>query len=611
MSTSPADSPRKSSFRCDGTFDIECADWDRFVVGCIYAPGDSTTKLDANDFIDELLARRGHYWAHAGGIYDLLFVAERLRERGIKYHADLAQHRITRLQVGGLTLRDSYSLIPFPLEEAAAIAGEVAPSLPWSCMCGRDCGGYCRISQRAAAGDPDLEEYCMEDCRVLYRAIHAIMEHAERYDLDLRGTLGSTAWATARRQLELPDAAMPWELWRRVRRADKGGRLAIVRPKARGPGAHWDIHNAYPAALANAAVPVGIPRELGGRRALLALKRDRPGIYSATVRVRDDAFLPPLPWRIDGGIAYPTGTFSGSWPLPELLAAIARGTEIVEVHHAIVWEAEAVLFTDLMREWYRIRREVGRDTPLGSWQSRLAKAFTGKLAEQPGRERIVVHPDKLRVCPRTGRCARGCSGRCGAMTQLDQLGYVWSVPYWRLAPSGHAHWSAYLRARTRIQWLEAAERFGIGELCYGDTDSVWVTGRGTPQPVGEDIGQWEMKHTWTNLDVRAPKVYRFRDQSGRYIVRGAPGITDEDWRRGKAVIDRGVMTFRLAAPGGEGDKRGNLFRRRTRKWSVPNADGGTVWFTDRKLDASSGVTYPVTADELRSFHVRSTTVRET
>ena len=596
MSTSPPNSRSAPKFRCDGTFDIECADWDRFRLGVIYSPGETTIEYDADRFVDHLLSRQGHYFAHAGGIYDLLFVAETLRRRGVRFYADLAQHRITRIVTGGMTLRDSYSLLPFSLDELAAMVNERAPALPWKCHCGRDCGGYCKIPTRCDLPfDPDLEDYCVADCRVLYRVIHRLREHCTEHGIDLRGTLGSTAWATARRELELPDADLPWELWRRVRRADKGGRVCVTRPRASGPGAHFDIVNAYPGALARASIPLGRPRELGKEHARGALHRDRPGVYHCTVRVRGDAFIPPLPWRHQNRVQYPLGEFSGSWAYPELVAAIARGAELVNVHSAVIWETEAPLFAGLMHRWYEIRRNVGKDTPLGAWQSRLAKSLTGKFAEQPTRERVAINPAKIRICPRNGRCRIRCSGRCGAMNQLDLFGMVWTVPYFKLAPSGHAHWSAYLRAHTRVQWLEAAERYQIGELCYGDTDSVWSVGNTTPLPISDLLGAWEMKHAWTGLDVRAPKIYRFTDGEGRKIFRGAPGMTEADWRRGKAVIDRGVFTLKQTAHSASG----SLFRRKQQTRSIHTQGDIPLWYGDRKLDLQTGITYPVDAREHR------------
>lgn len=601
MSTSLATSPPSSRFRCDGTFDLECASWDRFVVGCVYAKpenGGAFCSNDADNFVDELLTRRGHYYAHAGGIYDLLFVAERLRARGIRYHADLAQHRVTRLVVGGLTLRDSYSLVPFGLEEVAQISGNVAPTLPWPCTCRRSCGGYCRITERARQGAPELEAYCMEDCRVLYESLLALRQHAIDNGIDLRGTLGSTAWATAKAMLDLPDADLSWDVWRAIRAADKGGRLGIFKPREKGPGAHFDIVNAYPGALAHMTIPIGRHRRLGARHAQGALVRDQPGVYHCTVTIPDDRYVPPLPWRHGGAVRYPTGTVTGTWPLPELLAGIARGVTVDKVHSGVMWEGESNLFGELMADWYRVRKKVGKDTPLGAWQSRLAKALTGKFAEQPGRERIAVHPKSIRICQRKKGCRKGCNSRCGAHRQMDLWGHVWAAPYWKLSPSGHAHWSAYLRAATRVQWLEAAERYSPGQLCYGDTDSIWVANtRTTPVPVADLLGAWEMKHAWQKLEVRGPKVYRFVDGEGVKHFRGAPGMTEADWRRGRGIVDRGVLTFLQSVHTSSGD----LFRRRVRSWSIPGRDHSPIWYGDRKLDAMTGITYPVDARELRAW----------
>lgn len=579
-----------------GTYDIECADWDRFVVGATYEPHNPKVWHDPDLMIDHMRSRGGTWWAHAGGVYDVLLVGERLRARGIKYQGDEAQHRITRLVCGSLEARDSYALFPAPLDELCGLLGREVPSLPWPCVCTLDCGGYCQIARKAAEGDPDLEDYCVADCKALYDGLVALGEHCERHGIDLRGTLGSTAWATAQAALGLPDAEFPsLDLWRRVRRADKGGRLAIVRPKARGPGSHFDIRNAYPSALARAELPVGGVRELGAGNASHALDAASPGVYSVTVEVADDCFLPPLPWRVADRVVYPTGRFSGAWALPELCAALDRGVRLVEVSSAIVWESTAPLFADLVRDWYAIRRKVGADSPLGQWQSRLMKALCGKLAEGPEKNRILVNPDKIRICVREKGCRNGCTGRCRRYEQIDLWGHIWSAPYWKLAPSGHVQWSAYLRAHTRIQWITEAEKFGA-DVVYGNTDSLWTLGRKLPSPIGDDLGHWERKHGFTDWECRAPNVYRYRDDTGQLSIRaaGAPQITEADWQRGQGVNARGVTSFRRAAR-----STGSLFQKKHRRWTLA-AEPDDGMYGDRKLGAD-GITYPLPADQWRAL----------
>jgi hypothetical protein len=627
-----------------GTLDIECADWDVFCIGATFDGIRPRIHKDPNEMLDYLREIGGTHWAHAGGVYDLLMILELARVRGIPCQVDRAQHRVTRIVMGSLELRDSYSLWPAPLDDLCGAIGEPVPKLPWPCVCKvgspersgseekrRDgCGGYCQIMLRALEGDPDLEDYVKADARVLYRALERISEWSAEHKIAIRGTMGQTAWISAQDELGVPDSEIPYHLWRHARQADKGGRIAVVRPRSLSGvvGAHHDICSAYPAQLAHAELPVGGCRELGGPGAKFALERCRPGIYTVSVTVPSDSFLPPLPWHKAGQLCFPTGEFTGSWVLPELIAAFERGTELRDVHSALVWESTAPLFAPLVERWYKIRKDSGRKTPIGQWMGRAAKALTGKFAERPDRERVVFHPDEIKICTRQGQCRKKCTKRCGAYEQIDTLGFIWAVPYHRMSPSAYPQWSSYLRAMTRVQWLSQAERMGeirscgscgveldVGAtcalhpdatpslsgggraICMGNTDSLWHTSRQAPEPLGDDLGQWEYQHAWTDLEVRAPSVYAFRDPGAKdpreLQVHGIPGITEDDWRRGRGAIDRGIVTLGNAMRSSKG-----LFNKRHREWSLPQRD--RAWYGDRKL-GSDGLTYPASADELREL----------
>lgn len=620
------------SFEITGTIDLECADWTKFALGVAYAgphqvkhwlgypprgdePDDLPEALrDERDremagqnfdaMIDHLRTVGGTWWAHGGGVYDLMAILERVRARGICAQVDRAQHRVTRIVMGNLVLRDSYALWPVPIDDICGALGRPVPHLPWRCICGKKtcscgkcggCGGYCAIEERARAGDPDLLAYCILDCAALYDGLHLLRDHTAKHGIDLRGTLGQTAWRTAKKEIGVPDSDIPWHLWRAARRGDKGGRACIVRPLVRDQHvAHHDICNAYPAQLAKAELPVGTVRELGDKAASGALSLCRPGMYTVTVHVPEDLFIPPLPWSMAGQQWFPVGEFYGTWTLPELVAAFERGVTIVKVHAALIWEATAPIFAELVRRWYDIRKQVGRKTPLGQWTSRMAKAITGTFAMKPDRQRVTLHPETVKVCLRVGSCRNGCTGRCGAYDQLDLFGHIWGIPYSKLAPSSYPQWSAYLRAQTRVQWLEQAERFGT-DLCFGNTDSIWSIGRQKPEPLGDGLGEWELQETWWGLEVRSVTVYAGREHEGGPLqIRGLPHATEEDWQRGTGVIDRGVVTFNRAVKGTRG-----LFSKRVRKWSLPDSDGRQVW-GDRKM-ASGGYTVPLHAMEIREI----------
>lgn len=587
-STSPASSRLSPKLRCDGVFDVECADWDRFNVAATRTCGGTQLWRSPDELVEFLLLRGGTWWAHAGGIYDFLLVAEQFRARGIRCQISLSQSRISSIRAGSLFLRDSFCLLPLPLAEAAAMVGMQTHTWPWSCACGRECGGYCRIPQWP---DPDVDEHVTQDVLVLERVLRQLAEHAEAAGIELRGTVGACAWATARAELDLPAADLPAVLWRRMARAVKGGRTLCGRMRARGPGAHWDLASAHAASLARVPLPCGYVNELGVRDALGALEREMPGVYQCQVTVPEMAF-PPLPWRLGGRIVYPTGTFTGLWCLPELAAAIDRGVQLDKVHTAITWTDERVVFDGLMKRWFALRTAVGKEAPLGQWFSELMRTLTGKFAESPEREIVLMHPKEWIVCLGRGPCREGCTGRCGAYRMIDKWGEIVARPIWRPSASGHLAWNVYLTAGTRIAQLEGFERVGHQNVVYGATDSVWCTGERAPGRQGKELGAWAFKHPWIDWECAAPGHYAFtRDGIPQVKVAGASKLTRAEWERGHAERARGVATFAEAAREGRG-----LFRRRQEVWTMPRKEAGEVWLGDRILDSRDGLTYPADAE---------------
>lgn len=585
-----------------GTYDIECAGWDRFKVAATYDGHTARIHSTLDSLTDYLLDRGGTWWAHCGGQYDGLAVADEINRRQLPAQIDYPRSRITRLVRGRTILRDSFSLLPFSLENVAAMAKLPCPRMPWACTCPtfRKCLGYCQLATRPAR---DFHDYVIGDCRVLYNALCELVDFADTHKIDLRGTIGSTAWSTAQRHLKLPDAALPRGIWEQVGQADYGARQTLTRPVAPGPGTHRDITSAYPAALARVAVPVGEPEGRGAKDAARAFSQRLPGCYQAVVDV-PPAFLPALPYRYADRISYPHGTLRGSWTLLELEAAEARGAKISAIRGAVTWPRARVLFASLVDDWYRIRARVGKYTPWGRWMRELANSLTGKFGEAPWKRTIRMNPrvDQIVTCHRVGPCRHGCTKACLAWEMIDKWGRMWAQPYYAPPKSGHLHWAAYLKAATRIAWLTEAERHGEA-LVAGNCDSIWTTSRIRSQPQGRALGAWETKNSWTEWEARSPSVYRYRDgHTGEVVIRasGAGLMTDAEWQAGRIDRARGVETLIAAA-----QKGGKLFRRKNQRWTLPGSDD-VEWFGDRKLDASGCVTRPVDVAEL---HDRSTRVR--
>jgi len=390
--------------------------------------------------------------------------------------------------------------------------------------------------------------------------------------------------------LDLPAADFPASVWHRIRRAYHGGRVTIGKPLAAGPGAHWDLSSAYPAALAKTRLPIGDFAIYGNKDSSLVWDNQRPGAYCVDVDV-PHSHLPPLPVRVRERVCYPTGKFRGVWMRDELRAAVERGVTVDRVLWAMAWEDEEVIFEPLIKKWWSARKKAGKGSPLGQWLRLLSNSITGKLAEQPDRRTAKMFPAEIVRCPMTRPCTNfTCTGACGSMEQIDLWGEVWAVPFYRPSSSGHIHWAACLTASTRETWLRGAEQMG-DELVYGDTDSLWVDGRTKPTPNGARLGEWAYKHAWTAFECTAPRTYRFIEGEATVPTVRAAGaqLSDAEWGAGQAARNRGVLSFIEAAT-----KGGGLFQRNGKQWTLPTRGRETGWYGDRVLDTSRGITVPVT-----------------
>lgn len=585
--------------RLDGTYDLECAQWVHPVVAVTHHRQRGTAVHDTVESLaDEMFSAGGTWGSHNGGGYDALAVLEVARRHGVQMSMSFGSGgRVTSASGAGLTLRDSYALIPLGLERAAELAGRSACELGWPCQCGRKCGGYCSIRPTLTREErAQLVDYCANDCEVLMAAHDAVHDYADRRGYILRGTIGSSAWATAQSAAGLPDAEFPSSQWRRLRSAYHGGRCTVFRPRVAGRGRHWDLSAAYPSAMATTSLPVGDPREYGGTEARRCLRKGMPGIYAATVDV-PTSHVPPLPVAWRGAVAYPTGRTSGVWTLIELVAALEDGCELVEVSWAIVWPRSERILGSHMHRLIANRLEVGKKTAWGEWERWFAASLAGKLAERPERRfsRMHVPLAEVKICPRRAPCTeQHCTGACGAYRQVDDWGEIYSVPYYRQASCSHIQWAAYVTAATRVQWRQSALEQG-DEIVYGDTDSIWTTSRHAPMPVGDDAGCWEHKHGWSDWECVAPKAYAYTDDAGERVIRAAGArLTPEEWRLGSAAQDRGAMSFGEAAAASHG-----LFRARRHVWSLPTRGRDTGRYGDRVLDEGTGVTQPRPYEDIR------------
>lgn len=574
-------------------FDIECYGWDKFLVGVtITADGDVEVHDSPEKMVAYLRYMGGTWWGHNAGRYDSLQVLDVLCSQGVGQSISLSGSRVSRAMGDGLVLRDSYGLVPMGLECLAEMGGVVTPKLWLPCTCTEDCGGYCRLRKSMPYYMIErLKEYCIEDCRAMLAGLGALAVFAAENDYDLTGTIGGSAWATVRRSLCIPDADFSASQWSRIRSAYYGGRCSVLRPVVKEGGSHWDMNSAYPSALARTTLPMGLTSEHGSRSALTRLATDTPGIYACTMHV-PDCRVPPLPFGWGAGLAFPTGTVSGAWTLPEIQYAESVGCELRSVEWAMTWDDSQPIFRDFVGDVYRVRSRCGKDSAYGKWLRLFPNALCGKFAERPDKRYLRMNPDlcDVQLCDAEAPCTmQSCV--CGSWEQLDKWGRMWSVPFYRMSDCSHIHWAAYITATARASHHEALASDELAAYC--DTDSLWTTSDAPPASAGADLGEWSRKCGFLDFESPAPKCYAYSDEkTGEYVVCSAGADIDaKEWEKGYAVRARGVMSIIDAARSNRG-----LFTRAHRRWTLPRHG---EWYGDRKL-TGDGTTRAVTVSQLRT-----------
>jgi hypothetical protein len=594
----------RESIAVDGTWDIETEAWTRFLCGALYLPGFGTQTFrwqEEDDFVDALLAQEEMtLWAHFGGNFDMLWLAKHIARRGISdFQYSLAGSAVAAMKIGNVTFRDSFRLIPMPLEKASQL-GNVRKSeagVPF---------------ERFKRGMRESEykkviDYMVIDCIALYSALDAVSTFAERHDLDLRPTIGASAWATVERSgVEKADwkgsHASDLALYQRARQAYYGGRTQVFQPVS-AAGYHYDINSAYPAALASLELPMGERTEVHGKQASRAYANGQLGLFRASVHVPRDIFVPPLPVRTRFRSAYPVGRFGGWWSGLELKGAEALGATIRRVDAGLVWSARGMVLEPFCRHVWALRDAAGPKTAWGAWLKWYANSLTGKLAMRPESESIVgaqeVSPcpasfDCRGVCDRKRRCCRHhCSGHCGATRPLGpaELG-LFARKKIHLARCAHVEWAAHLTAHARLEVARFAE--GGDDAVYCDTDSLFCERRRNGDRIGPALGQWKLEDRYRDMLALAPKTYRYTDADTQKQVAASKGIANplENFgllEAGRPVtVEKGVMTFRSAV------QTGDLF---TRKKLTRQLRGDGIHFGDRVL-RKDGRTYPQTVKQI-------------
>ncbi len=517
--------------------DIECEDWEHYVLGCAAATdgrgfhfrtlrqlADWYIALDSTDIVI----------AHNGGRYDFLALLSVLWDGGDKWTGTLAGSALVSLRARGhAELRDSFRLVMQSLRDWTGAKEELG--LP--CLCGEDCGGYCSIHRRMGARlRARVADYCMQDCRALLSAYQSTVAKLEADGIavrDARGgirrTCGGVAWATAMAlcpELRRDGPPEDWSALDDLMVAAFGGRVE-------GGATHADrveqddVNSMYPWCLTK-PVPTGKPSvQHDARSARRAFRSGKPGIYAARVVQRSEQFA-LLPHRgPDGAMLWATGTVEGSWSHLELQHAAECGAD-VQIESGIVYPRESPVYAPFMTRMWELRdaARARGDESYRECIKRIANSETGKAGQEADTETLHIL-DERNDTPREDW--RYCGGK-GPLS-------VFVSTHRRIPDCARPHHYATLTARARVKLLGERLLVVRERFAYCDTDGVKYRGRRVLAQSGDDLGEWKYEGALAPWRCRGLKLYAGCDADGDWSVKA------------KGIPKAGLSTFQALCAG--------------------------------------------------------------
>ena len=570
-----------------GVWDIETSGWDTFVVGQTTSrTGVKFVSWDEDTFFDHLLTLKGVWYAHAGGTFDSIWLVDKACSRAIRWHAMKRGAGLLSVSIGQAEFRDSHALVPMSLQKAAAIGNgtKIGLALP---------DGYDGLSRKLSSAERrSVEEYLDCDCDALLSLMVALEAGCIERGIDLKLTVGGSAWATARVWIGLDKSRHTYARYAIISQGYYGGRTEVFQTSA-PTGERYDIHSSYPAALSRTPLPYGEPVRYDGARAARAFASGGEGIFSADVWIPTKTRIPPLPVRTDMRLLYPVGDITGVWTGLELRRAVDNGATIEKIRWGYVFpETGAILAPFARRVWdYRAEAAASSKTKgdkgdaWAAWFKWLANSLTGKLAQRPEKEGLRFEPVGPGGVPVLAEHERSI--------QSTKNGVFITTETSRIDACAHVEWAAYLTADARTELGEQLRHAPTPLYC--DTDSVYARETLTRR-VGDDLGEWGHEGSLTDWQALAPKVYRYTDPAkGKVIVKGKglSGLTSEGFDAVAAgeswTVDRGITTLSTALRKKDREEEG-LFRRKLLARGlhpVPGWVGGRILHPDGTTSATT------------------------
>lgn len=332
--------------------------------------------------------------------------------------------------------------------------------------------------------DDILELYNKLDCAILWKAVAQFEDEIVSLGGQLQQTIASTAMTLFRRAFLKRDIFTSEALNGISQEAYFASRVEVFNRSAED-FLIYDINSSFPFAMT---------KPLPGN--LIEFRMDLPDddtdecIYLADVTVEvPEMYLPPLPFRKDNRVFFPTGKWRSWFTSTDVRLALREGCKLHKVHQVYVFEA----FRDFgayAEQIYKLRREATTDFRKLVLKY-LLNSLYGKCAESIHKQEMLINPEEIDR----------------ATMQMLQPG-VWLAEQDAKIAHRHVIIAAVITAIARRTLYDYAKECIRQEkpAYYCDTDSL-ATKADLPRD-DKTLGALKLEKKMDWAEFVAPKIYR-------------------------------------------------------------------------------------------------------
>jgi DNA polymerase family B len=449
------------------------------------------------DFLNAVCTRQNSgvwFYAHAGGLADLVFILEYLVDNprpSITVSCAFSGSsaiivKITRGKHHWYFV-DSYWLLRQPLREIANWVG------------GEQKGGTEGSTDMFYAPLPELIDYNEADCRILWNAISTFEERILSLGGELQKTIASTAMCLFRRRFLKREIATDERVNEWARLAYHASRVEPFEEHCREAD-YYDVNSSFPYAMTFPAP--GNVKAIGKR-----LKDGEMGLARVRIRV-PDLHVPPTPYRgSDGRTYFPTGEWNCWLNNVDLEWLQERGGKIVRCYESVSFEEIDDLsgYATTIYEW----RRSSTDPALKVILKFLLNSLYGKFGEGRQKQKVIINPG-----PEILAIPERVPGGLGREVLMPG---VHAIVEDRDIAHAHVPIAAHITSRARLtldSYLVQCPR-----LYYCDTDGFGC--QGVTFPESDELGGLKKEKTIFEARFAAPKLYAYREtEEGDWHVKG-------------------------------------------------------------------------------------------